>query len=70
MRWAEDCRALVNSLLVRSLVLEALVRPSPIYKAEGSADGKAVGEVIGVDQRAERRRSGSVACSAVGTKVK
>ena len=37
MRRAEDCQALVNSLLVRGLVLEALVRPSPIYKAEVSA---------------------------------
>jgi hypothetical protein len=36
VRRAEDCQALVNSLLVRGLVLEALVRPSPIYKAEVS----------------------------------
>ena len=47
MRWAEDCQALVNSLLVRGLVLEALVRPSPIYKAEVSADGKAISAAVG-----------------------
>lgn len=58
MKRAEDCQALVNSLLVRGLVLEALVRPSsiykaevragrlsPIYKAKVSADGEAISAV-------------------------
>lgn len=58
MKRAEDRQALVNSLLVRGLVLEALVRPSsiykaevrvgrlsPIYKAEVSAVGKAISAV-------------------------
>ena len=47
MRRAEDYQALVNSLLVIGLVLEALVRPSSIYKAGVSADGKATSVVVG-----------------------
>ena len=47
MKWAEDHQALVNSLLVRGLVLEALVRPSPIYKAEVSAVGEAFSAAVG-----------------------